>query len=132
MLYSDFVTFTPTGQQNTSETTITGFLASSNKEYVFFQIDEGFHEFSNRKKFKVCFNSSRVMFQLQHNALDFMQKHELIEMIKMNPAYYEQCEQSEFNLADYKFRYLSLSILLSIHHLQNSFVFPIAASLLKI
>lgn len=73
-----------------SKVAISGKVKGNNKDYIFVEIEEGFgHLFSNCSKqtYDIYFHINRMPFRLQHNALEWMKKHNLFHILINNSTY---------------------------------------------
>ncbi|XP_031626698.1 putative helicase mov-10-B.2 isoform X2 [Contarinia nasturtii] len=87
---------------------IPGSIKGCNKKYIFVKIDEdGFDYLRRHCKwtfFDISFHMNRTIFQLQHNALEWIEDHQLFSLLIKNPTYdVKQRVTSHHYLETYKF-----------------------------
>lgn len=69
---------------------ISGLIKGSNKDFIFVEVDEGFGHLLNncsKQTYDIFFNINRMPFRLQHNALEWIKKHNLFNILINNPIY---------------------------------------------
>lgn len=71
----------------------TGHIASydNSTKTVVLKIDDGFNDmvktYYNEQKYDITFESSRLSFQLQHEALKYVKEHRLFQILIKNPEF---------------------------------------------
>lgn len=102
-------TIKPIESENTS---ISGRIQGCNDQFIYIKIDEGFEELlcyvaDEEQLFNVRFFINRMNYQLQHNALTYMQNHILFPILINNPRYSENDDELRVHMSDileHKFR----------------------------
>lgn len=76
---------------------LTGRIQGSNKEHIFLEISEEDVDYlrnnCGQRLFDIHFNMNRIQFQLQHNALNWLEKHGLFSLLVNNPKF--DCAEDE-------------------------------------
>lgn len=83
----------PSNFKVASNRPFTGHIASydSTKKTIVLKIDDGFQcmmrTYFDQQKYDITFETIRLTFQLQHEALKYMKQHGLFEILINNPEY---------------------------------------------
>lgn len=87
---------------------ISGQIKSCNRDYIFVRFSGNdfsyIHKNCHTELYDIVFHINRTPFQLQHTALEWMQKHNLFDCLINNPAYDTEptCRDTDYD--DYDFR----------------------------
>lgn len=54
------------------------------------------------EQYNIVFDTNRNVYQLQHNALDFVKRHGLFDILIYNPSYHYQKEERRSNLSAHR------------------------------
>lgn len=57
------------------------------------------NKWDSQEQYDIAFEINRIVYQLQHNALEFIQKHRLFDILINNPSYQYQREECMLNLS---------------------------------
>lgn len=72
--------------------TISGQISKVDSQYIYLKVVDGFSDLlycqkNDGQHFNVFFNINRTVYQLQHNALKWFEKHNLFSLLIENPRY---------------------------------------------
>lgn len=77
--------------------TASGQIKGADKDFIYVVIDEGdfnsLQMHSNKQHFDIKFHMNRLGYQLQHRAIEYMEKHKLHPILINNNAYYSHCDE---------------------------------------